>query len=268
MGKRIRSFFSGKLTSEKVAVSSNLHESEIRKVLDQVAYSGNQPLKKRLVLLGFVNRSGSNLLGEYLSSLPGLYGFEEKLNHTTVTHTCTKRGIESFEDYLRHLCRDDARGSFGLKASGAQVEMLHKWRFLEMFESVKAIHIQREDIVSQAVSFWIARHTKQWTSRRSRHLEEADVQYDFDALSRIIGGIGRQNTRIAAAFSALNIRPWSISYERLLADPEGEMRAVAAFLGVDARNWRLPEKSAHRKQRSQIKAEYVTRLRADLAARW
>lgn len=268
MAKRIRSYFSRKLTPEKPASRSNSHETEIRKALGQVTYSGSQSLRQGLVLLGFVNRSGSNLLGEYLRTLPGLSGFKEKLNHPTVIKACRESSFDTFEGYLRELCSQAAPGNLGVKASGAQVEMLHKWRFLDMFESVKAVHIQREDIVSQAVSLWIARHTKQWTSRRSKLVEEEQVRYDFEALSLILENIGRQNNRLAAALSALEVPTWAISYERLLADPQGEIRAVARFLGVDATEWQLPANKTHRRQDSRIKAEYVARLRADLTARW
>lgn len=249
-------------------MAANVHETEIRKYIATVHYEGGVPLDTQLVLLGFFNRSGSNLLAEYLRSLPGLTGFGEYLNHPTVINRCTKEGIDSFPDYIRSLAERAGTPGFGLKASGSQVEMLHKWNILPMFRSVRAVHMVRQDIVSQAVSLWIARHTKQWTSTQSSAVSEREVPYDAAAIGRIIRNIGLQNTRIMAAFSVLDIPARTVVYERLIDEPQAEMEALGEFLELDLRDWRVPHELHHERQESSTKKDFVEQARRDLPSNW
>jgi trehalose 2-sulfotransferase len=249
-------------------IGENVHAERIRRALKTVEYDGDGPSAGQLVLLGFVNRSGSNLLGEYLGSLPGLTDFGEKLNHRVVVRQCERKGIDGFPEYIRSLADAAGERRLGIKASGTQVEMLHKWNILSMFGGVRALHIVRQDIVSQAVSFWIANHTKQWTGMQRSAVSEQDVPYDPAAIGQIIQTIGRQNTRVVAAFSALAIPVRTVVYERLLAEPEAEMRSLGEFLELDMHGWQMPEDLSHERQVSRIKADFAARTRAALAASW
>ena len=248
--------------------SGEVHEREIGRVLRVTRFEGAAPVADRLVLLGFVNRSGSNLLGEYLRSLPGLHGFQESLNHEVVAKRCERRGIDSFPDYIRGLIDAAGGDGLGLKASGAQIEMLHKWKILCMFGSVRGIHVVRQDIVAQAVSLWIARHTKQWKSTRASVVSEREVPFDLAEIVRITEAITRQNARVATAFSAIGI-PWqTVVYERLIEQPEPEIARLASFLDLDLHGWEMPRQLGIERQISPMKDAFVARVRAQLASDW
>lgn len=246
----------------------NVHAKEIGKALSQVAFEGSEPVGGQLVLLGFFNRSGSNLLGDYMRQLPGLTGLNEHLNQQFVLKKCREAGIDSFPDYMRFLVDRAGRNSLGLKASGSQVEMLHKWNILQMFETVQAVQVIRQDIVSQAVSLWIAKHTKQWTSTQASTMEEDKVPYDFGSIRRITVGIGEHNTRMLSAFSAIGVPVSTVVYERLIESPETEVRRVGAFLGIDLQSWDFPQIVSLDRQKSEVKSRFVAQARKDLAASW
>lgn len=248
--------------------SKNVHEKEIGKNLSQVAFDGPDPVARQLVLLGFFNRSGSNLLGDYLRRLPGLTGFNEHLNHQFVLKKCRAAGIDSFPHYMQSLVDGAGQNGLGLKASGSQVEMLHKWNILQMFETVQAVQVIRQDIVSQAVSLWIAKHTKQWISTQSSSMDEDKVPYDFWAIRRIMVGIGEHNTRMLSAFSAIGVPVSTVVYEQLIESPETEVRRVGAFLGIDLKSWNFPEDVGLARQKSEVKSRFVAQARKDLAASW
>lgn len=249
-------------------MQANVHADQISRHLGKLQFTGQPLAGKRLVILGFFNRSGSNLLGDYLRSMPGLHGFGEQLNHAVVIKQCQRHGIDSFPDYVAHIAGRGKGPVFGIKASGSQIEMLKKWNIPAMFESVSVVHVFRNDIVAQAVSFWIAKHTKQWKSFQDPAAGEQAATYSFKHLAKIVDTIGAQNARIITACAAARLPVWNIAYENLIRDPQGELAAAGAFLGLDLAGWQVPEQTAHQKQDSPLKAEFAERLRRDLMAQW
>ena len=104
------------------------HEQKIIQAFKgRVAYEGSDPIfDTPLFLLGFFNRSGSNLLGEYLNSTPFFSGFREQLNGDMVLRTAERQAIASFPDYIvASSAAARAQGRIhGFKASWSQVMML------------------------------------------------------------------------------------------------------------------------------------------------
>jgi trehalose 2-sulfotransferase len=254
--------------TDLIRTDGNVHEKEIQKSLAIVRFQESSPPAGRLVVLGFVNRCGSNLLGEYLRSLPGLSGFHESLNHDVVVNRCAEKGLHSFPDYIRGLADAAGANQLGVKASGAQLEMLHKWNILRMFEAVQGVHIVRQDIVSQAVSLWMAIHTRQWKSTQASAMSEREVPYDPAEIARIVQSISLQNARIATAFSVLGVRWTTVVYERLLEEPRAEIKRLSTFLDIDPADWRMPKRLKIKRQNSHTKTVFVERMKDHLGSDW
>lgn len=248
--------------------SQNTHEELISRTLSELEFRGGEGVDKTLVLLAFVNRSGSNLFGEYLSTLEGYFGFREELNAKVVLNTCEKYGFQSFPDYMRAISCRQAGSTFGLKASGHQIQMLYKWGVLAMFSQVKAFHIMRHDVIAQAVSLWFAKHTEQWSSRHRPIRSEDDIPYDFEQIARICADIENKNLEIRMTLSALDIPTHSLHYEDLVSKPRVEMRRAGRFLRVDVEGWTPPDTIRHEKQVSDVKDAFVTRFREDCIRGW
>lgn len=249
---------------KSVTTGKNLHAAHIKRALRTVRFSGKPISGKRLIILAFFNRSGSNLLAEYLRSAPDLHGFREQLNHTVVIGRCAELEIDHFPDYITRLAQEKPTPGFGLKASGGQIRMLADWNILAMFEQVQVLHIQRRDIISQAVSFWIARHTLQWKSSQTAIMDERAIPYDVRVMSDIAEVILQQNRLITSVCSefALPVKP--VVYEDLVAEPQDEMRSILRFLKVESNLWVPPAQTEHHRQESEIKRAFVQKMREDM----
>ncbi|WP_397544405.1 Stf0 family sulfotransferase [Roseovarius salis] len=245
---------------------TNVHEKHISAALESCVYSGGNPVDKTLVLLGFVNRSGSTYLGDLLSKLDGFSGFKEQLNHKAVLNTCARKRIKTFPEYIHHIASETEGSVFGIKASAMQARMLFRWRIPEMFSRTRMIHIIRNDVVSQAVSLHVAQHTGQWTSLQDA--ASSSAPYDFKHIKGRIDGINNQNGEIRLTASVLGIPVHTIVYEDFVADQDAGIEGVSRFLGVEASAGGVHAQSSYKKQRSQEKSDMVDRFKRELAELW
>lgn len=216
------------------------HERRVNALFGKGArFDGSEPVfESPLYLLAFVNRSGSNLLAEYLRMTPGLSGFREQLNHATVERQSRKLGVTGFPDYLRAISAGAvSRGlAHGFKASWDQILMLHRLGILRMYPEVRVIHIQREDVVAQAVSYLIARQTREWSSRHEGRAERA-CEFDADGISRLIGTIMESDRKVAQVCALFELPRRTVCYEDLVDDPQGVVRSIGTFTGQDLSGW-------------------------------
>ena len=229
-----------------------------------VRFEGTAPVfAQPLWILAFTNRSGSNLLGEYLGNHPGLGGFGETLNHTNVVRVSTAKGIASFPDYITGITHPYHRKGriFGVKASWDQLQMLYLWRIDQMFPVVKLVHIKRDDTLAQAISFMIAQQTKQWTSKQKQAPVNAP-DYDFDKLRKHIPRLHQANDAIALTAASVGVKTHTVIYERMIADPQATLDALFHWGGLAPFGMTLPEPQLQ-KQASDTSADFRTRFLAE-----
>ena len=223
------------------------HEAKIRELFPaKLKYEADEPVfNTPLCLIAFSNRSGSNLLADYLRSTGKMAGFFEQLNHETVVNTSRKIGARTFPEYIKTLAGDSDGKIFGFKASWDQIAMLLRARIDRMFSGVRIIHIRRRDVLAQAVSFSIADTTKQWTSRQKPG-EAACVSFNYDDISGRISGSMLANAAISYLCDLFELPCLEIAYEDLIQDPQFEILKVGAFLDLQFDGWRPVEPSIKR----------------------
>ncbi|WP_206198031.1 Stf0 family sulfotransferase [Shimia sediminis] len=213
--------------------SKGVHQRALEEQLSaaQCKFGGAEPAFDRpLILLAFTNRSGSNLLADYMRQSDVLFGLGEFLNHDFVLRKMGTLGLSCFPDYIRHLdaCCTGHK-ALGLKASWDQVQMLAQWNILTMFPEVRMLHINRENFLAQAVSLLIADKTQQWTSLQTPGMATEDVEVDIKSLGRIIQAQRQENDLIALIAKMLGIPRHSVVYEALCQDPNTCLRQVLEF---------------------------------------
>jgi LPS sulfotransferase NodH len=188
----------------------------------------------RAVFVIATPRSGSNLLVDYLSWLPGVGCLSEVLNwglpigpkkflHTqqAVKHVqqslqtlrTTHRACKLFLHELEHyrLGIDDLEQGF------------HDVRYLVLY---------RENLAEQYVSREIARQTGQWSLLPGQHRKNAAVVVDSAALTRYCQEMRRTYANIAD-HQAIAQRGAIVSYEQLVSNPARCLREVVCpLLGV------------------------------------
>ena len=215
--------------------------------------------------VSFVQRSGSNFFCEALSRtgvagnpteyfMPHfpeaekhgatLAGFEESI-------WARERGISSFQDFLQVVFQEGRtpNGVFGVKLPWNALEgLLQKLSELgdhpgqsgaellaAVFDKPRFVHLERRDRVRQAVSWALAGQTGHWSSSQAASrpvLKEPSFDIEFlDGLYRLIC---ESQTGWTGFFQHHRLEPLRLYYEDLVADLEGSVRDVLAWLGVPA----------------------------------
>ncbi len=248
-----------------IMAASGNHETAIREFFPETfTYEGTEPeFGGPLVLLGFFNRSGSTLLGEYLKGLRGFSGFAEHLNHPVVRNVSEKQGIESFPDYFRAA---QARYSpkpkhiHGFKASWDQLLMLKRARIDKMYQGVKMVHIVRGDVVGQAISLVIANQTLQWTSRQTPQAT-ADPVFNAGRIARAVQACLEEEIRMRLVTELLEVPYMRVTYEGLDNSPATVIARIGRFLGRNLSTW-SPSEPRLERQANELNAEWRERYMA------
>ena len=214
------------------------HESRVRALFpDAFVFAGERPVfSKPLCILAFTNRSGSNLLADYLRQTGRFRGFGEGLNWEEVRRSLKHQPVASFPDFVARLAGPpNEPGIWGIKASWDQIIMLQRANIPAMFSGVRIVHSVRRDLLGQAISHWIAHQTKRWTSA---HKEQGIVpEVALDRIEPILMDIVRSNSHIDLVARTLGIPRHIVVYERLQDDPAGEIARLAGAMSVDLTGW-------------------------------
>ncbi|MEH6488264.1 Stf0 family sulfotransferase [Hyphomonas oceanitis] len=135
------------------------------------------------------------------------------------------------------------------------------------FGPVRFIHLQREDIVAQAVSWMRAEQTQLWHYRRGEPVPlRATPRYHFGKLKDFVHTIDAHNAAWDAWFAKAGITPLRVIYETLDEDPAGTAADLLAALGITLPPGQSLESPTLR-QADALNREWVARFHSDAAAR-
>lgn len=223
-----------------------------------------EPIGIPLVILAFFNRSGSNLLATQLRDSGAFFGLREQLNHGNVIDAAKKHGFLNFEVYLRHITKQAqaANAPFGVKASAEQIGMLHHYGVFKLFSRVDIVHIERDDVLGQAISYCIAEDTSRWSSAQKVE-EEREPEYDHERIRVIMREIALASLRVRLTCEALTLPRIPVLYEDLVADINGTVLNLSKELDVHLEADQLPP-PALKKQANDINADFRARFLRDL----
>ena len=98
--------------------------------------------------------------------------------------------------------------------------------FISAFPKPKWIHIYREDVFSQAISFWKAKKTNIWHVYNQAHLDVENHAYSFEELLTALREIIMHDRLWREFYKFAGINPMFISYEKFFADTEDELKRV------------------------------------------
>ena len=88
------------------------------------------------------------------------------------------------------------------------------------------VHLRRDDLVSQALSWCEARATRKWAASFEAASEWA---YDYDNVEQAIALLQRQNLLIETWIRANGLESTTIGFDQLKADPAGIVAAVTGL---------------------------------------
>ena len=245
-----------------------VHEKKIRSIFKKkMVFDGDAPVFEHpLYLLAFANRSGSNLLADYLRNTAYFGGFHEQLNYNAIEKQAEAGSCTSLPDTIRYMstARLGGASAWGFKASWDQIMMLYRARIDKMYPSVKIIHSTRHDIVSQAVSYLIASQTKKWSSKLEGN-PEVEPKYDYKLITNLAESCALSEQRVRMIATMFGAGYVNIGYDPLVRRPQAIMKRIGVFAGIDLADW-TPHKPSISKQASAVNTEFYERYLADRRA--
>jgi LPS sulfotransferase NodH len=193
----------------------------------------DEVLATDMIFICFTNRCGSNYLAELLASGGHFNLGGEIYNHTNVTKYCAKHEIKSMAGYLNHIILARRRNDcFISKISVSQLYFLNKLGLLDGFQSnVSYILLERGNKIAQAVSYMIARQTKQWASHQ-RPKTSVDPVFKPQLALNFLEVVCRSHALFDAFFAVKGITPILTSYETLVSRPVETVAGLLADCGV------------------------------------
>lgn len=183
------------------------------------------------VFLVFTNRSGSNLIGQALSS-SGLFKYpEEDLNTEFAIEVFKRRNTDYLSRYMQNRVIDRSKGSRAAsKLSVFQFELLKRTGVLDaVFPNRKVIICQRSDKIDQAVSWIIAEKTNKWTSECEGNGQAPAVTND--EIAEKVRYLAEVSAYTDQYFGTSNEDFVAVNYEFMSMNPIAVGNLILEFIG-------------------------------------
>ncbi|THD35560.1 MAG: hypothetical protein E7773_10620 [Sphingomonas sp.] len=148
---------------------------------------------------------------------------------------------------------------YGLKifSSHAKAAARHQWA--TRLPNLSFVHIRRDDLLGQAISFARAAQTARFVSDQA---ERRAAGYDRRAIDSALITLARGQARWEIWFARHGIAPLRVSYEQVIADPADTVARIAALVGVEGARIDLAQVTAQRMS-DDTSDEWRHRYRAD-----
>ena len=232
----------------------DVHEVKIVEHFGQKGVKLDSPVvsKKDIapLFLCFTNRSGSNALGEDIGFLDGCHFLGEVLNFDNVINRSIKNKYDNFTEYLNGILINKNCQTPIIKASFSQLVFLYSNGYFQYyFKNSKFIHIERRDLLEQAISLFIASHTKKWASFQ-KAVDQPPKLVIKDVV-KIMDSLSNQNSQFKTFFSLTRAVYMNVNYEQYTAHRLKVLNRIIKFLGINS----LPDKLPSKKFTKQISVE-------------
>jgi LPS sulfotransferase NodH len=182
-----------------------------------------------------VPRSGSNFLGQVLASTGRLGRPLEYFNGPARRELDTPGYPDDPQQQLIALLQHGAtpNGVYGFKMFPTQLDVVgsavRHWS--EALPRLGYVHLERRDLLGQAVSWVRAEQTRQYRSTSSAMREPS---YDAAAITDRLRVVAILQSRWRLFFAVNAITPLSLWYEDVVAAPQVAADRVAKHVGLDA----------------------------------
>jgi trehalose 2-sulfotransferase len=245
------------------------HEEALEALFGELAATKTPSIETiPCIVIGFVNRSGSNYLAELLKSTGHFAGLSECLNAPTVSYLAPRYEVNTLPDYLlRHRMEDTKLSNqlWGFKAAWHQLTMLLGANIFGKFLSPTFINVRRRDVAAQAVSYFIAERTSQWTSNEEQVIARNKVAYDGDAILAHYYHIVDSYSKLEQVTFLSGYPTHHVIYEDLLDCPNS---TIAKLTGAISGRELIPAPHSVgiSVQRDGLDCEFKSRFLSDLAS--
>jgi LPS sulfotransferase NodH len=224
------------------------------------------PPLRRVVLLCFTNRSGSNYLGSMLAGSRLLNLPLERLSADQVLRQADRDGLTRFADVIASIVGEAAtEGNFALKVAPSHLEILSESGLLDHWrDRLHCIHLERLDRLGQAISWEIAHQTDQWTSLSAA--TAITPRYSHAGILAALESFADGNRHFALFFARNGLQPQHVLYEDFEAAPAAQIARLLAGMGLPPLRTR-PELVRIRRRRGALNDAWRQQFLAQEAGR-
>lgn len=185
------------------------------------------------VLIASTPRCGSHMLGHAMAST-GVLGVPfEYANPANLAEWMHRLDTPTPRATLSALMtrRTGKNGVFAIKAHFSHCEGLGgPDAFLDFWPNLTVVHLWRDDVLRQAISYAVARQTGVWIA--GQEAEQLDADYDPALIAACLDDISIQNAQWISAFDAAGINPISLRYEDMATDMQSIISRIARHVNV------------------------------------
>jgi LPS sulfotransferase NodH len=200
----------------------------------EVARQGGFRLPGKLLLILFAARSGSNFLGQLLSSTGWFREIGESCRPSQLQKVRDRYGLRDCHAAAQWMI--DNRGTphaFGLKAGAlVLIAAAHLGLLEEMAGRMQIVHLKRRDRVAQAISMHKIRQGGRLHSLASEGRIFSNDDYDAAAISSELARIDVVEAQFASFLSLVGKEAATVYYEDLCTAPEAEITHICERLGL------------------------------------
>jgi LPS sulfotransferase NodH len=167
--------------------------------------------------------------------------------------------------YLQRLAEDTAtpNGLFGIRLFLVYLRNFGtaaEWSAIRERFSPQLIWLRRRDKLRQAISRYRAQQTHEW-SRPTTAPPAEPPQFNARSIKRHYEKLVSEDAQWERSFHELEVCPWQVWYEELLADPQAAVDGICRVVDVSAPRVD-PGRCPLAVQRDEVTEEWVRRLTA------
>jgi LPS sulfotransferase NodH len=141
----------------------------------------------------------------------------------------------------------------GTAASGRDLEVL-----ADAFGPLRLVHLRRDDVVGQAVSWARAEQTGYW---QDGDRASARPRFELDRVAELVRTITEHNAAWSSWFAREGVEAHPVTYEDVTADPGRAVQGILDHLGIELPPDRRPV-APQRRQADEVNADWVRRYHA------
>lgn len=189
-------------------------------------------------LLATTFRSGSTFLGEMLFHETKLAFHRERFNMVPTWYKLSGRRLD---EELDQALSPVVKGSYASKlmwphrnnlATFLGIDRARSRELLDVFPNARFVHLSRRDKVAQAVSYYIARKTDNWTGGDEGEAVDAAVEYSFHPIFEYYTSLAYHDSLWEDFFRALDVEVTTVFFEDAIAEPPAAVARVLDAFGL------------------------------------
>lgn len=120
-------------------------------------------------------------------------------------------------------------GVYGLKVFADQFHLVRRSRWATRLPNLHFVHIERQDVLGQAISLVRARQTQVF---ESNHQPRRQPAYSRRSIAAMLQTIALNQARWSCWFARNGIVPLRLTYEGIVSDPGGAVASIADCVRV------------------------------------